>query len=222
MARVIIDRLTLQDGVLSCNDRTGKPHPVFKKQGDLDGACATYSVIMSLLMLGVIYDHDTQVYSKPKDWHTRRLINTFLCYNGMHHQGQSFIKIRKMLLESFGSKVSCTRRATTNEASVDVITEILDSGLPVVMSVIWPGGGHAMVAVGYEHVGGEVTRILCLDPSGKVPANRHWNAEVRLDTGSSNSKYKYLYSNGVGDDLDVSLDDLLIIDRLKSHISAEK
>ena len=47
MKRVIVDNLKIQNNELVCKDKTGRYKPVFKKQGDLDGACATYSVIMN-------------------------------------------------------------------------------------------------------------------------------------------------------------------------------
>ena len=52
--RKVLSQLKMQDGELVCKDRSGKFRPLYKKQGSLDGACATYSVIMDLLILGTI------------------------------------------------------------------------------------------------------------------------------------------------------------------------
>ena len=51
----IVSNLKLhpQKGLLS-KDCTGKWINVHHQQGDLDGACAVYSVIMNLLILGMI------------------------------------------------------------------------------------------------------------------------------------------------------------------------
>ena len=51
----IVSNLKLhpQKGLLS-KDCTGKWILVHHQQGDLDGACAVYSVIMNLLILGMI------------------------------------------------------------------------------------------------------------------------------------------------------------------------
>jgi hypothetical protein len=55
MRKIISQLHTNKDGIV-CKDKTGREHVVFKKQGDLDGACATYCVIMNLLILRLIKD----------------------------------------------------------------------------------------------------------------------------------------------------------------------
>lgn len=92
MRKIISQLHTSKDGIV-CKDKTGKYHVVFKKQGDLDGACATYCVIMNLLILRLIKDVDTRVYSKSGDMATRKLIKTFMQEYGMHINGQSYYKI---------------------------------------------------------------------------------------------------------------------------------
>ena len=64
----MVDNLRFNDkSQLVCKGKNGKECPVFKKQGSLDGACATYSVIMNLLILGVISDVDTRIYAEHKN-----------------------------------------------------------------------------------------------------------------------------------------------------------
>ena len=77
MERTIVSALKLEDGTLVCKTKRGRSYKVFKKQGDLDGACATYCVIMNLLILGVIKDKDTEWNAMYKDSATKRLFREF-------------------------------------------------------------------------------------------------------------------------------------------------
>ena len=88
MKRVIVDNLRIQNNEPVCKDKTGRYHPVFKKQGDLDGACATYSVIMDLLILGVITEKETHVNEEHKTRDTEKLFKVFCNDYGMHRNGQ--------------------------------------------------------------------------------------------------------------------------------------
>lgn len=184
MKRVIADNLKLQNGELVCKDRTGRFHPVFKKQGCLDGACATYSVIMNLLILGVISEKDTQINAEHKTRDTRKLFKVFCNDYGMHRNGQTFYKIRRMLKESFSNVVTATHKQTSDSESVELIRETINSGIPIVISVgnksdDW---AHAMLAIGYEeNERGEADKILCLDPAGDyIHGRKRWNAEIQI------------------------------------------
>lgn len=174
----------MQSGELVCKDKTGRYHPVFKKQGCLDGACATYSVIMNLLILGVISEKDTQINVEHKTKDTRKLFKVFCNDYGMHRNGQTFYKIKRMLKESFSNVVTATHKLTADEESIELTKETLNYGFPVVISVgnktdDW---AHAMLAIGYEeNEKGEVDKILCLDPAGDyIHGRKRWNAEIQV------------------------------------------
>ena len=123
----------MQDRELVCKDRSGKYRPVFKKQGSLDGACATYSVIMDLLILGAIYEADTRIYAEHKSRTTKKLFKVFCNDYGMHRDGQTFFKITKMLKESFANVITPDHRLTKDLSSVDCILENIRNEIPVVV-----------------------------------------------------------------------------------------
>ena len=209
MKRKLIPNLAINNGEISCKDRTGKYQPLLKLQGDLDGACATYCVVMNLLVLQLIYNSDTRVGSSPRDAETKHLIRKFFKNYGMHRNGQTYTKIRKMLLESFGKKVVCTHYASNDELkTLDTIESTIKSKIPAIISVSFKGGGaHALLAVGYEKEGDDIKSILCLDPSGQRVGNRRWNATIELHF-DGRATYRHNYEGQK-----VSLDDILVIDR---------
>ena len=190
MERTIVSALKLEDGTLVCKTKRGRSYKVFKKQGDLDGACATYCVIMNLLILGVIKDKDTEWNAMYKDSATKRLFREFCEKYGMHRGGKTYYKIKRMLDASFIDKVKTLHRNTYDESSVNLITEtILKRDIPVIMSI----RNHALLAVGIEQEEGVTTKILCLDPSGDYMENtsRRWNAEIQIQDGATCQKFLY-------------------------------
>lgn len=186
MKRVIVDNLKMQNNELVCKDKTGRYKPVFKKQGDLDGACATYSVIMNLLILGVITEKETHVNEEHKTRDTRKLFKVFCNDYGMHRNGQTYYKITKMLKEGFLGVVTPDHKITSNTQSVAIIKDTIDDRIPIIISIgeTSPSSdwGHAMLAIGYEEDDKRnVSKILCLDPSGDyIHGRKRWNAEIQI------------------------------------------
>lgn len=210
MKRTIVPNIKMVKKVLSCKGKSGHWCPLFKKQGSLDGACATYSVIMNLLVIRAINGSDTHWNAEHKSYATKKLFKIFCEDHGMHRGGQTFYKIKKMLLQSFESEVFVEHKVTEDVASIELISKVVKDGLPVVMSIT----GHAMLAIGIEEDGGKVTKILCLDPSGDyVTGRRRWNAEIDIANGS---RGVYTYSSvieGRPTCERTRLDDVLIISK---------
>lgn len=179
MKRTVVSALHLDNGTLVCKGKSGRMYSVFKKQGDLDGACAIYSVIMNLLILGTINGSDTELDATHNNPDTKRLFHEFCEKYGLHRDGHYFDEIERMLRKSFGKVVKPMPFETINKASVDIISQtILKDNIPVVMQVT----GHAMLAVGIEQEDDVTTKILCLDPSGDYMnhTNKRWNAEIQI------------------------------------------
>lgn len=189
MKRTVVSALHLDNGTLVCKGKSGRMYSVFKKQGDLDGACATYCVIMNLLILGTINGSDTEIRAVHNNPETKRLFREFCEFHGMHRDGQTYQMIQRMLNRSMGDVVNVKRRDKKNLSSVELIAEtIKEYDIPVIMSIT----GHAMLAVGIEEENGVVTKILCLDPSGDYMnhTNKRWNSEIQIiRDGRTSFKY---------------------------------
>ena len=212
MKRIVVSALKIEEGTLVCKTKRGRSYRVFKKQGDLDRACATYSVIMNLLILGVIKDKDTEWNAKHKDSATKRLFREFCENYGMHRGGKTFYKIKRMLNLSFSDKVQTLHRNTANETSVEIITDvIIKQDVPVIMSTT----EHAMLAVGIEQEDDITTKILCLDPSADYMENtsRRWNAEIHIIDGKKFFYTKKHNGNFLEPKKDC-LDDVLVITKI--------
>ena len=135
MKRVVVDNLKLQNGDLVCKDKSGFYKKIFLKQGSLDGACATYSVIMNLLIIRAISEKDTWINAEHKTRETKKLFKVFCNDYGMHRNGQTYYKITKMLKESFSSIVTPEHRVTENEESEEIIKQTLDKKIPIIISI---------------------------------------------------------------------------------------
>ena len=213
MKRVIVDNLKILNSELVCKDISGRYKSVFKKQGSLDGACATYSVIMNLLILGVISEKDTWINASHKTKEAKKLFKVFCNDYGMHRNGQTYFKIKKMLIESVSSVVSVVHKLTSDKDSVAIIKETIDTRLPIIISIgdkkddEW---GHAMLAIGYEeNDNGLVSKILCLDPSGDyIHGRKRWNSEIQITPKQYRLSTDW---DGVATNKIVTLEDVLII-----------
>ena len=205
--RTVVSQLKMQDRELVCKDRSGKYRPVFKKQGSLDGACATYSVIMDLLILGAIYEADTRIYAEHKSRTTKKLFKVFCNDYGMHRQGQTFFKITRMLNESFAEIITPDHRLTEGWGAVDCIVDCIENDIPVIVST----EDHAMLAVGYEATAGTPSKILCLDPSGDyIHGRKRWNTEIDLCEGKKTMLYRSVIE-GLPFESKVHLEDIIIL-----------
>lgn len=218
MKKIVSNLKFNEKNQLVCKGKNGKFCPVFKKQGSLDGACATYSVIMNLLILGVISESDTELHAKHKTREIKNLFKVFCNDHGMHRDGQTFYMIKKMLLNSFGKVIdvqhTCTK--TTNYKTLYTVVSEIDTDKPVIISVYNKDLCHAMLAVGYEKINDRITRLFCLDPSGDyILTRKRWNATIETD---EDRRKPFTYKStieGVKDDCSlVRLNDILILSRL--------
>lgn len=213
----IVSNLKINNNQLVCKGRNGKYSPVFKKQGSLDGACATYSVIMNLLILSVISDSDTRLNAEHKNRDVKKLFKVFCCDYGMHRNGQTFYKIKKMLDESFKNVIDVrhTNTKSTSWETLDNIVAAIDADLAVIISIENTQMCHAMLAIGYEKEGNEITRVFCLDPSGNyIHSRKRWNAIIDIKRERKNSFAFHSFDEGIPYKTYVELTDILLLKRL--------
>ena len=91
-----------------------------------------------------------------------------------------------MLKEGFSAVVTPEHKITSNTQSVAIIKDTIDDRIPIIISIgeTSPSSdwGHAMLAIGYEEDDkGNVSKILCLDPSGDyIHGRKRWNAKIQI------------------------------------------
>lgn len=209
----IIDSIRLNHKGLFTLDVNSKWVEVHKQQGDLDGACAIYSLVMAMLCNGLLSDDDTKVYNRP-DRRTEKgkLLYQFFNERGMIREGYSYVTLAKEINESpFGIK-AIRKNPRTNDGRIKTISDYLYGNTPVIISVKHADGEHALLAVGIEIDSDEMTtKILCLDPGYQSPKHSYWNCFIDV---SKKSKSEFPF-NCVSDNdhYKVSLNDMLIIDK---------
>lgn len=214
----VIDKLLLDKEGLKCKGqgRGSRKQKVHLRQGDMDGACSIYSLMMDLIILGAIKHDEACLNRKGHDGRTSkgRLFHEFCDKNGLYRDGSHFENVTNDLNHSFKKQIDAhwhEAKEMSNRDIVDLISEKIEDNQPIIISTIFEGGAHALVAVGIEKDGDKVTKIFCLDPGHDAPFYTYWNVviDVRNDT---NTKYSYLYmSKSVS--YNVDLDDMIEIIR---------
>ena len=176
--------------------RSGKLTRVFAKQGDLDGSCSIYSLMMMLIFHQILDWEDLIDGERAKDYEfVGRIQHEFLHnLNGLCSDGYKLQEISDRANKCFGSKMCeayTTEPGTPNTVSRSILQEMirmyLDDRQPVMIGYSKPfGPGHALVAVAYRREAWNRLRLFCLDPSHGVPFMHLWNTVIDLDYLTSN------------------------------------
>ena len=210
----IIDSIRLNHKGLCTLDEKHKWVKLHKQQGDLDGACAIYSLVMAMLCKGLLTDDETQVYNRPdRRTDKGKFLYQFFNERGMIREGYSYVTLAREINESsFGVKAT-RKNPRTNNGRVELISDYIYDNIPVIISVVFENKtAHALLAVGIEvDSNEEITKIYCLDPGYPAPRYSSWNCFIDV---SKETKSDYPFYCVCEDGYSkVSLDDMLIIDK---------
>ena len=120
----VIKSIRLDSKGVRVKDANGSIVPLHKRQGDMDGACAVYSLAMAMLCMGVVTNEDLQIYNCA-DKRTRKgkLLSHFLEGQGLVRTGYSFVTMAKEIRAS-NFNINAIRKNPKEYA--DVINEIAD------------------------------------------------------------------------------------------------
>ena len=190
-----IKNIFLEAESIKAIGRSGKKTRVFAKQGDLDGSCTIYSLMMMLIFHQKLDWEDLIDGERAKDFEfVSRIQHEFLHgLNGLCTSGYKLREISDRVNKCFGSKICetyTTEPDTPNTVSRSILQEMirmyLDDRQPVMIGYSKPSGpGHALVAVAYRREAWNRLRLFCLDPSHGVPFMHPWNTIIDLDYRSS-------------------------------------
>ena len=168
-------------------------------QGNLDGACGPYSVMMALLLLGQLRFDEVTSYgflfdrtqSKGKLWHMLEK------GPGLLRDGTDLRDLHRLLQRSFGQELCSYPVAGTPEALVQFTVEHLREGRPVLLGLRYAGqGGHWLVIIGCEeNEQGHINKLLVLDSSSTAPSLCAWNAFVDVEAPAKYKRYRYQWVN---------------------------
>ena len=190
-----IKNFFLEEDAIKAIGRSGKKTRVFAKQGDLDGSCTIYSLMVMLIFHQKLDWEDLIDGERAKDFEfVSRIQHEFLHgLNGLCTNGYKLREISDRANKCFGSKMCeayTTEPGTPNTVSRSTLQEMirmyLDDRQPVMIGYSKPSGpGHALVAVAYRREAWNRLRLFCLDPSHGVPFMHPWNTVIDLDYRSS-------------------------------------
>lgn len=202
----IVSNLKLhhQKGLLS-KDSTGKWIDIHHQQGDLDGACAVYSVIMNLLILSMIEKEEICIYSSI-DKRTRKgkLLSYLLEKQGLVRDGYCFRTLAKDIRD-YANFTANQKLAKSREDAINIIQTSVANDSPIIISVFGEEWAHALLAIGIEYNENDVpTKILCLDPGAPSPICTYWNCIIDVST-------KTLWYKTEKSQTKVELGDMLVI-----------
>lgn len=209
----IIDSIRLNHKGLCVLDENKKWVNLHKQQGNLDGACAIYSLVMAMLCKGLLTDNDTTLYNRPdRRTDKGKFLYHFFNERGMIRDGYSYVTLAKEIKESSLGIIATRKNPKNNEDRIKLISNYIYNNTPVIISIVFPEGAHALLAIGIEvNSNDAVTKILCLDPGNPSPKYSQWNCFIDV---SKETKHDYPF-NCVSehDYYKVRLDDMLIIDK---------
>lgn len=159
------------------------------KQGDMDGACAVYSLMMYLIFLRILtYTQVTNLNTKFKGQTSKgRLFKEFFEKEGLCRNGFYFSNIVDKLQHSFSKMVfaaSDTYNSSTSDQSkaIKTVKEAIDENTPIMIAEVFKGGGaHAILVIGYEIRNDKVSKLFCLDPGCQIADCAYWNTVIRLN-----------------------------------------
>lgn len=193
MARInIIDNVVIKDGRLRVISSLGREKRVFLKQGNLEGECAVYSLMMMLIVHNIIDEYDLIMNNNRVSACVKQLRRLFLYKRRV--RGYSLEVLQKKLLKAFGDIIS-VKIYTTNphkDEHLDFgnlylkIIKHLDSGWPVQIGFYIPNSksGHSVVVVGYAEYA-KYLRLFCLDPSWGMSCSAFWNNIIDINLDNS-------------------------------------
>lgn len=204
----IIDKVTLtKEGLMV----KGTKHGAHLRQGELDVACAVYSMMMCLVIEKIIKRNIiTNVpESLRRNTSDGRLINHFLEKQGMVVDGYELKILKDELQSTFRKKVNPYYYSADEYDLQAVIKEAINSNQPVEIKFSRKRQyGHAVVIIGYKEER-DKTSFYCLDPGYPMEECQIWNNVLEVDL---NATAKYNCHNFREDSI-VTIDEVMTFEK---------
>lgn len=204
----IIDNIRLSWKGLQTKDSNNQWGNVHKQQGDLDGACSIYSLVMAMLCQKMITEEDIQILKSP-DRRTPK--GKFLYEQGLVHDGYNYTALAREINEQPFEIIATHKRPRSNANRIELIEQFISQNIPVIISTDFNGGTHALLAIGIETNEHDIiTKIFCFDPGASAPKVSQWNCFIDVSK-EVDTHYPFYYVTEI-DSYKVTLNDMLIIE----------
>ena len=204
----IIDNIRLSWKGLQTKDSNNQWGNVHKQQGDLDGACSIYSLVMAMLCQKMITEEDIQILKSP-DRRTPK--GKFLYEQGLVHDGYNYTALAREINEQPFEIIATHKRPRSNANRIELIEQFISQNIPVIISTDFNGGTQALLAIGIETNEHDIiTKIFCFDPGASAPKVSQWNCFIDVSK-EGDTHYPFYYVTEI-DSYKVTLNDMLIIE----------
>lgn len=168
----------------------GELVPVHLRQGDVDGACGPYALMMALLLFGLA---DAPALKPMAGVDRRTRLSKFLKAlreedaETLFKAGTDIDQLEAVLTKSYAKKIGTRRSDWEDTEPRAFVLESLRRGDPTLLQIDFEAGSHWLLIVGAEY---EVTvddngeqheeplSLLALDSSGPTTNAAPWNAWV--------------------------------------------
>ncbi|WP_137819031.1 hypothetical protein [Pseudomonas sp. 2FG] len=165
--------------------QTPNPELVHLRQGDMDGACGPYCIVMALIALGLMTrsqaENMDQFDGRGKKGHFRDALKDF---GALVSQGTNTNDLLRLTDFFKTEQLKRNHVFGKKEDVFNAVNDAVEDALPIIC-LRWEGGsGHWLLVVGYQGIkcDGELraTHLLCLDPGQETPTTGLWNAVVEV------------------------------------------
>ena len=204
-----------------CCIKNRKFYPVHLRQGEIDGACSIYTLMMNLLILRCVRRNELKdLYDKiKKSPEVVKLFHEFFDKHGLVRNGLYFDKLKKMINRSFGDTVCAEYYNCDKEEAKDgfknQIKSVLDKDMPIILGIDFKkGGGHAVLAIGYESDDEGLFHIFCLDPGYNCYPTSYWNMVIALDIYRGKYPHQCLTDNPYNCPA-IQITETIVVERLR-------
>lgn len=166
---------------------------VHLRQGEMDGACGPYCVVMTLIMLGVMSREQACSLDRA-DGRTRlgRFRENLMVFGALVSEGTDDFDVSWLVdvFKRVGVLTDVLEAAPRRKITIRNIADAVDYRKIPIVGVDWEGGqtGHWLLVIGYQGYQADdddelqITHLLCLDPTSEAPRVSLWNAVIEVFT----------------------------------------
>ena len=131
---------------------------------------------------------------------TEKLFHEFFDKHGMIRGGFYFDQLTKLVNRVYGEVVTAQySNINDNFRETDfceLVKTAIDDNIPIIFGMDFKtGGGHAVLAIGYEYDEDGIFNVFCLDPGYECNPTSYWNMVIALDLFSGKFKHQCLTNN---------------------------
>ncbi|MCS8146606.1 hypothetical protein N0479_07555 [Pseudomonas aeruginosa] len=173
-----------------CNVHGDKVH---LRQGDMDGACGPYCLVMAMLVRGQLRRRQAKGLERV-DSRSRygRLMKALDQHGPLLRVGTTGVDLLELLAEINDTEHFALKGE--GRRLVRHTREYLEAGFPVVLGFHGRKGGdirHWGLAIGMSE-----RAFLLLDPAHDLPRGQAWNAVITSEAHGSRFGYRYINAKG--------------------------